>query len=102
MFQLPEIHGAAGGLANVEGLAKIRGVWAKNGGVWAKIEKVDKECMFVAVATSVAVTKKMVAKGRKARNKIKSIQDTTAWRTPFVWPKMCSQTLSKIGSNSLG
>ena len=33
MFQLPEIHGAAGGLANVEG--------------WAKIEKVGKECMFV-------------------------------------------------------
>ena len=23
------------------------GVWAKNGGVWAKIEKVVKECMFV-------------------------------------------------------
>ena len=47
MFQLPEIDGAAGGLANVEGWAKIRGVWAKNGGVWAKIEKVGKECMFV-------------------------------------------------------
>ena len=47
MFQLPEIHGAAGGLANVEGWAKNRGVWAKNGGVWAKIEKVGKECMFV-------------------------------------------------------
>ena len=47
MFQLPEIHGAAGGLANVEGWAKIRGVWAKNGGVWAKIEKMCKECMFV-------------------------------------------------------
>ena len=40
MFQLPQIHGAAGGLANVKG-------WAKNGGVWAKIEKVGKECMFV-------------------------------------------------------
>ena len=47
MFQRPEIHGAAGGLANVEGWAKIRGVWAKNGGVWAKIEKVGKECIFV-------------------------------------------------------
>ena len=23
------------------------GVWAKNGGVWAKIEKVGKECIFV-------------------------------------------------------
>ena len=44
---MPEIHGAAGGLANVEGWAKIRGVWAKNGGVWAKIEKVGKECIFV-------------------------------------------------------
>ena len=52
MFQLPEIHGAAGGLANVEGWAKIRekqigGVWAKKGGVWANIEKVGKECIFV-------------------------------------------------------
>ena len=43
MFQLPEIHGAAGGLANVEGWAKNGGVWAKNGGglgkeciLWAK------------------------------------------------------------------
>ena len=45
---MPEIHGAAGGLANVEGWAKIRRVWAKNGGVWAKIEKVGTECMFVA------------------------------------------------------
>ena len=25
---------------------EIRGVWAKNGGFWAKIEKVGKECMF--------------------------------------------------------
>ena len=41
------IHGAAGGLANVEGWAKNRGVWAKNGEVWAKIEKVGNECMFV-------------------------------------------------------
>ena len=52
MFQLPEIHGAAGGLANVEGWAKIGekqigGVWAKKGGVWANIEKVLKECIFV-------------------------------------------------------
>ena len=47
MFQLPEIHGAARGLANVEGWAKNGGVWAKNGGVWAKIEKVGKECIFV-------------------------------------------------------
>ena len=47
MFQLPEIHGAAGGLANVEGWAKIGGVWAKIGGVWTKIEKVGKEYMFV-------------------------------------------------------
>ena len=47
MFQLPEIHGAAGGLANVKGWAKNWRVWAKHGGVWAKIEKVGKECMFV-------------------------------------------------------
>ena len=47
MFQLPEIHGAAGGLANIKGWAKNWGVWGKNGGVWAKIEKVGKECMFV-------------------------------------------------------
>ena len=47
MFQLPEIHGAARGLANVEGWAQNWGVWAKNGGVWAKIEKVGKECIFV-------------------------------------------------------
>ena len=41
MFKLPEIQGAgaAGGLANVE-------VWAKNGGVWAKSEKVGKECIL--------------------------------------------------------
>ena len=39
MFQLPEIHGAAVGLANLEG-------WAKIGGVWAKIEKVGKECIL--------------------------------------------------------
>ena len=47
MFQLPEIHGAVGGLSNVEGWAKIMGVWVKNGEVWAKIEKVGKECIFV-------------------------------------------------------
>ena len=47
MFQLPEIHGAAGDLANVEGWAKKWGVWAKNGGVGAKSEKVSKECIFV-------------------------------------------------------
>ena len=48
MSQLPEIHGDAGGLADVKGSAKIRGVWANFiGGVWAKIEKVGKECMFV-------------------------------------------------------
>ena len=49
MFQLPEIHGAAGGLAHVEGWAKIRGVWAKNGEVWAKIEKMGNDCMFVGI-----------------------------------------------------
>ena len=47
MFQLPEIHGAAGGLANVEGWAKNGGSGQRMGGVWAKIEKVRKECMFV-------------------------------------------------------
>ena len=47
MFQLPEIHGAAGGLANVKGWAKNWRVWENHGGVWAKIEKVGKECMFV-------------------------------------------------------
>ena len=47
MFQLPEIHGAARGLANVEGWAKNWGVWAKNGGIWAKSEKVGKVCIFV-------------------------------------------------------
>ena len=50
---LPEIQGAAGGLAirqvaNVEGWAKNGGVWAKNGGVWAKSEKVGKECILWA------------------------------------------------------
>ena len=46
MFNLPEILGAAGGLANLEGWAKNWGVWAKNGGFWAKSEKVGKECIL--------------------------------------------------------
>ena len=42
VFELPEILGAAGDLANVEGWTKKDGVWAKKEGVWAKDEKVAK------------------------------------------------------------
>ena len=57
---LREIHRAAGSLANIEGWAKKGGsgpsgqtVWAKNVGVWAKIAKVVKECIFVTVGKGV-------------------------------------------------
>ena len=48
MFQLPEILEVAGGLVNVEGLAKKEGVLAKNEGVWAKSEKVAKNAFLKA------------------------------------------------------
>ena len=47
-IQLPEILGAAGDRADVEGWAKKAGVWANKEGVWAKNMKVCKECILGA------------------------------------------------------
>ena len=49
-FQLPEILGAAGDHANVEGWAKKERVWAKKERVWAKNEKSRQRKHFVAIS----------------------------------------------------
>ena len=70
MFNLPEIHGAAGGLPNVEGWARTWGVWAKDGGglgkewkSWQRVHfigkdviSLGKEFLFIPVVYREHVT----------------------------------------------